>query len=36
MTDPSEDLDGQVLRLRSSGRAFARISRELGLATDAS
>jgi hypothetical protein len=31
MTEPSEALDGEVLRLRSSGRAFARISRDLEL-----
>jgi hypothetical protein len=31
MTDPSETTDGEVLRLRSSGRAFARISRDLHL-----
>jgi hypothetical protein len=31
MTDPSEATDGEVLRLRSTGRAFARISRDLGL-----
>lgn len=27
----SEALDGEVLRLRTEGRAFARISRDLGL-----
>jgi len=32
MTEPSEVLDGEVLRLRSSGRTFARISRDLELA----
>jgi len=31
MTDPSETLDGEVLRLRRSGRAFSRISRDLQL-----
>ena len=31
MTDPSETLDGEVLRLRRSGGAFARISRDLEL-----
>jgi hypothetical protein len=30
--DASETVDGEVLRLRSAGRAFARISRDLGLA----
>ena len=31
MTDPSEAIDGDVLRLRSSGQAFARIRRDLRL-----
>jgi hypothetical protein len=31
MTDPSEAIDGEVLRLRSTGQAFARISRDLRL-----
>ena len=31
MTDPSEAIEVEVLRLRSSGRAFARISRDLRL-----
>lgn len=31
MTDSSEVVDGEVLRLRSSGKAFARISRDLEL-----
>jgi hypothetical protein len=31
MTDPSEAIDGEVLRLRSSGQAFARIRRDLRL-----
>jgi hypothetical protein len=31
MTDPSDALDSEVLRLRSCGRAFAQISRELEL-----
>jgi hypothetical protein len=31
MSDPSEAVDTEVLRLRSSGQAFARISRDLGL-----
>jgi hypothetical protein len=31
MTDPSESIDDEVLRLRSNGRAFARISRDLDL-----
>lgn len=31
MSDPSASVDNEVLRLRSSGRAFARISKELGL-----
>src|SRR3979490_79971 len=31
MTDAPEAIDGEVLRLRSSGRAFARISRDLRL-----
>ena len=31
MTDPSEAIDGEVLRLRSRGLAFARISRDLRL-----
>jgi hypothetical protein len=31
MTEPSEAIDGEVLRLRSSGQAFARISRDLRL-----
>lgn len=31
MPDPSEALDSEVLRLRTAGRAFARIGRELGL-----
>jgi hypothetical protein len=29
--DPSQAIDGEVLRRRSSGQAFARISRELRL-----
>ena len=32
MTDPSESVDSEVLRLRGTGQAFARISRDLGLA----
>lgn len=32
MTVSSEGLDGEALRLRSAGRSFAHISRELGLA----
>jgi hypothetical protein len=32
MSDPSGATDSEVLRLRSTGQAFARISRELGLA----
>jgi len=31
MSEPSESVDSEVLRLRSMGRAFARISRDLGL-----
>ena len=31
MPDPSMATDSEVLRLRSAGRGFARISRELGL-----
>lgn len=31
MSDVSESVDSEVLRLRSQGRSFARISRELGL-----
>jgi hypothetical protein len=31
MTEPSEAIEGEVLRLRSRGRAFARISRDLRL-----
>lgn len=31
MSDPSEDLDDEVLRLRGEGQAYARISRDLGL-----
>ncbi len=31
MSDPSETLDDDVLRLRRQGQAYARISRELGL-----
>jgi hypothetical protein len=31
MTDQSEAIDGEVLRLRGCGRAFARISRDLQL-----
>jgi hypothetical protein len=31
MSDPSVATDSEVLRLRSSGQGFARISRELGL-----
>jgi hypothetical protein len=31
MSEPSESVDSEVLRLRSTGRAFARISRDLGL-----
>jgi len=31
MTDSTEAMDSEVLRLRSSGRAFARISHELRL-----
>ena len=31
MTEPSEAIEGEVLRLRCSGRAFARISRDLRL-----
>ena len=31
MTDGSEAIEDEVLRLRSSGQAFARISRELRL-----
>ena len=33
MSDPSAPTDREVLRLRGTGQAFARISRELGLAT---
>jgi hypothetical protein len=32
VSDPSETVDDEVLRLRRQGRAYARISRELGLA----
>jgi len=32
MTDSSEAIEVEVLRLRSAGRAFAGISRDLGLA----
>lgn len=37
MPDPSETVDDEVLRLRGLGRAYARISKDLGLdrATDA-
>ena len=35
MTVPSESIESEVLRLRSTGRAFARISRELGMAKPA-
>jgi hypothetical protein len=31
MSDPSVATDSEVLRLRSTGQGFARISRELGL-----
>jgi transposase len=31
MTDSPETVDGEVLRLRSAGRTFARIAREVGL-----
>jgi hypothetical protein len=31
MSEPSESVESEVLRLRSMGRAFARISRDLGL-----
>ena len=31
MSDPSETVDSEVLRLRCMGRAYARISRDLGL-----
>ena len=31
MTEPSETVDDEVLRLRRQGQAYARISRELGL-----
>ena len=31
MTELSETVDNDVLRLRSEGRAYARISRDLGL-----
>jgi hypothetical protein len=31
MTDAPEAIDGEALRLRSGGRAFARISRDLRL-----
>ena len=31
MSEPSETLDDEVLRLRRQGQAYARISRELGL-----
>ncbi len=31
MSDPSETVDDDVLRLRRQGQAYARISRELGL-----
>jgi hypothetical protein len=31
MSDPSTSVDNEVLRLRSAGRAFARISKDLGL-----
>jgi hypothetical protein len=30
-SEPVENVENEVLRLRSMGRAFARISRELGL-----
>lgn len=33
MTDVHETLDNEVLRLRGTGRAFTRISRQLGLGT---
>lgn len=31
MSDPSEAVDDRVLQLRGEGRAYARISRDLGL-----
>ena len=31
MSEPSEAVDDEVLRLRRQGQAYARISRELGL-----
>ena len=31
MSEPSETVDDEVLRLRRQGQAYARISRELGL-----
>ena len=31
MSEPSETIDDEVLRLRRQGQAYARISRELGL-----
>ncbi len=31
MSDPSETIDEEVLRLRSQGQPYARISRDLGL-----
>ena len=31
MSEPSETIDDEVLRLRRQGKAYARISRELGL-----
>ena len=31
MSDPSETVDDEVLRLRRQGQAYARISRDLGL-----
>jgi hypothetical protein len=32
VSDPSETVDNEVLRLRGQGLAYARISRDLGLA----